>query len=270
MRGGFEMRNVVSGKVPQYQVKFKVHFYEAGPDGKIRLASYLNYFQEAAGEHAAILGVSVTDLLEKNLTWVISRYHVRIWRYLTYSETVTLKTWPSGLQNFFALREFEASDEQGRLIAAATSSWMMIDLKKKRPVPPKEHLPAFSYDPRRAIIDAFEPLPRLEKRDHELAFVVRRRDLDWNKHVNHVVYVEWAVEIPSRDLLENYLPFEVEVDYRGEAFFGETVSSRVEYLLGGKKPLLLHQIVRESDQKELARLRTQWHHQQNFEERRHD
>ena len=264
------MKGVDSEKVPRHQIKFKVHSYEAGPDGRIRLASYLNYFQEAAGEHAAILGVSVTDLLAKSLTWVISRYHVRIWRYASWTETVSLTTWPSGLKNFFALREFEASDEQGRPIAAATSSWMMIDLKTKRPVPPKENLPAFAQDPRRAVSDAFEPLPMIEKRDHELAFAVRKHDLDWNRHVNHVVYVEWAVETPSLDLLENYLPFEVEVDYRGEAFFGETVSSRVEYLLGGKKPLLLHQIVRESDQKEFARLRTQWQHQKDFEERRHD
>ena len=264
------MKGINSGNTPRHQIKFRVHSYEAGPDGRIRLASYLNYFQEAAGEHAAILGVSVTDLLTKNLTWVISRYHVRIWRYPSWTETVSLTTWPSELQNVFALREFEASDEQGRLIAAATSSWMMIDLKAKQPVSLKDYLPAFAHDPRRAVADTFEPLPRIEKRDRELAFAVRRHDLDWNRHVNHVVYVEWAVETPSRDVLENYLPLEVEVDYRGEAFFGQTVSSRVEYLLGGKRPLLVHQIVRQSDQKELARLRTCWQHQKEFEEKRHD
>lgn len=261
------MKDVILGNTPRHQLKFRVHSYEAGPDGKIRLASYLNYFQEAAGEHAEILGVSVTDLLAKNMTWVISRYHVRIWRYPSWAETIVLTTWPSDLQNLFALREFEASDERGRLMAAATSSWMMIDLKTKRPVSPKENLPAFDRDPRRAVADNFEPLAKPGRRDGELAFAVRRHDLDWNRHVNHVVYVEWAVETPRRDLLENYLPLEVEVDYRGEAFFGETVSSRLEYQLEGEKPLLLHQIVRESDQKELARLRTRWQHQKEFEEK---
>ncbi len=264
------MKGAAPGSIPLYQVQFKVHSYEAGPGENVRLASYLNYFQEAAGEHAGILGFSVTDLRAKELTWVISRYHVRIWCYPSWGETVILRTWPSGLRDLFALREFEVSDEQGRLIAAATSSWMMIDLRTKRPVPPKEHLRAIVRDPRRVIDNAFEPLPKLKRRDRVRSFAVQRHDLDWNRHVNHVVYIVWAVETPSGDLLNTHLPAEVEVDYRGEAFFGETVSSRVEHFLEGKNPVLLHQIVREGDERELARLRTRWQHHKELEEKRHD
>ncbi|MBM3285058.1 MAG: acyl-ACP thioesterase, partial [Candidatus Aminicenantes bacterium] len=194
----------------------------------------------------------------KGLTWVLSRYHVKVGRYPFWTETVELKTWPSARQAFFALREFELHDERGELLADGTSSWMMIDLNTKRPVPLAEHLLPFQEDSRRALPDRFEPLPVLQKADTEIPFLVGMKDLDWNRHVNHVVYVEWAVESAPRDVLTLYLPVEIEVDYRGEAFFGETVLSRAACVLEKGEPELLHQIIKESDGKELVRLRTRW------------
>ncbi len=245
------MKRETNGHCPWHQKRFQVRLFEAGPNGRTRVSSLLNYFQEAAGEHAALLGVSVTDLLpKKKLTWVLSRYHIRIWRYPLWSETVELKTWPSARQDYFALREFELHGAQGELLAAATSSWMMIDRQTKRPVLLAGHLPAFEEDNRRAVDDRFDPLPGVEKIDLQLSLQVGLRDLDWNKHVNHVVYIEWALETAPTDLLTDYLPVEIEVDYRGEAFLGETILSSTG--------CLLHRVAKKDNDRELARLRTKW------------
>jgi acyl-ACP thioesterase len=83
-------------------------------------------------------------------------------------------------------------------------------------------------------------------------------DLDWNRHVNHVVYIEWAVESAPVEVIGESLPVEIEVDYRGEVLYGQTVLSRSEVLTRGDKTWLGHQIVRRDDLKELARARTLW------------
>jgi medium-chain acyl-[acyl-carrier-protein] hydrolase len=229
-----------------------------GPGGRVKLGSLLNYFQEAASEHAEILGASVIDLISKNLTWVLSRYHIKIFRYPLWKESLQLTTWPSVQKGLFALREFEIRDGQNHLLSAATSSWMMLAIRSKRPVPLTGNLPEYPKDPRRAIPDDFAPLPKAEKTDLEMSFRVEMRDLDWNRHVNHVVYIEWAAETAPKDILEHFLPAEIEVDFRGEALFGETVISRTEVLSLGSEPVLVHQISKDKDQKELTRLRTVW------------
>jgi medium-chain acyl-[acyl-carrier-protein] hydrolase len=238
--------------------RFVVGASEAGPRGRVKLACLLDYFQESAAEHAARLGASVLDLIKKKLTWILSRYHVRVFRYPVWGEEVRMTTWPSSRGGLFALREFEMSDQSGNAVAAATSSWMLLDVLRKKPVPVVENLGEFPQDARRAIADDFAPLPGLNKVDSELPFRVKMGDLDWNRHVNHVVYIEWAVESAPVEVIGESLPVEIEVDYRGEVLYGQTVLSRSEVLTRGDKTWLGHQIVRRDDLKELARARTLW------------
>jgi acyl-ACP thioesterase len=252
------MGNSISDQKSRYSRSFSVRTYESDHGGQLRLSGLLNYFQEAAGEHAERLGASISDLRRKQLTWVLSRYHLQISRYPAWKETVDLMTWPSVRQGLFAMREFELRDKKEDLLAAATSSWMLIDIKSKRPVPLEKHLAEFPGDPQRAIPDDFKSLPVSAKTEIELPFRVRMRDLDWNRHVNHTVYIEWAVETAPQELIEKLRPAELEVDFRGEAFYGDSVISRAEVKTLGGQHLSLHQIIRQENQKELTRLRVLW------------
>jgi len=248
-----------SSKAPfHHEIPFTVRACEAGAFGVIRLASFLDYFQEAAGEHAGRLGVSVHELLKQKLTWVLSRYHVQFNRYPVWGETVRMRTWPSTRRHLFALREFQAVDAGGEVIARGTSSWMVIDLATKKPVRLDERLGDFPQDPARALADEFPSLPILSRTDFERTFFVRQGDLDWNRHANHVVYIEWAAEAAPPDIVTGFRPAEIEADYRGEARYGDVVHSRVEAAPAGAGPAFIHQVVREKDGMELARLRTVW------------
>jgi medium-chain acyl-[acyl-carrier-protein] hydrolase len=252
------MSPILSYSPARHNLWFTVRASEAGPFGAVKLTSLLNYFQEAASEHAAKLGVSVIDLMKQNLTWVLSRYHIKIFRYPVWGQAVRVTTWPSARHNLFALREFEVADELGNAIASATSSWMLIDLKIKKPVRPAERLGDFPQDPARAIADDFPSLPSPGRTDSEQTFRVRQADLDWNRHANHVVYIEWAVETAPPDVVTRLRPSEIEADFRGQARYGDEIVSRVEAMPPGAGPGLIHQIVRAQDKAELARLRTLW------------
>lgn len=231
---------------------------ESGPHGRIKLVRLLDHLQETAAHHAARLGASVLDLLKNNLTWVLSRYHVEISRYPLWGEEVFIATWPSAREGLYALREFEVKDREGRRMAGATSSWMLIDLKKKRPVSVEDNLPDYPLDPSRAVDDDFSPLPRVTRVDREIPVRVRMSDLDWNRHANHVAYIEWSIETAPWEILASRLPQEIEIDYRGEAFLGDDLLSRVECVEQNNSVVLVHQIVRRNGLKELARARTRW------------
>jgi acyl-ACP thioesterase len=243
-----------------FRKEFSVHSYELDFDGLARPVALLNFLQDAAGDHAAHLGWSVTDLLKKNMTWVLSRYHVRVDRFPGWGETLTVLTWPSGRHGAFALRDFEVSDGAGNTVLAGTTSWMILDLGRKRPLKIDDILPANVLVDRRALADEFAALPVLDRPERELAFRVETGHLDLNRHVNNSVYIQWALEAAPDDVLMRRRPVEFEVAYRAEAFYGDTVLSRVAAVPGHAGPgaVFLHQIANAATGAELTRLRTRW------------
>jgi len=249
-----------------FRKQYPIHTYESDSGGRARLVSLLNYLQDAAGEHAAALGWSVTDLWKRKMTWVLSRYHVSVRRYPAWGERLEVVTWPSGRHGLFALRDFEVSDGGGNTVLVATSSWMIVDIERKQPLKIESILEADFLLEKRSLPDAFASLPVLAAVEREIPFRVETGHLDLNKHVNNAVYVQWALEAVPEDILTRRRPVDLEVSYRAEAFYGDTVLSRVSGPLasapgpagGSPTSVFLHQIVNSRTGVELTRLRTAW------------
>jgi medium-chain acyl-[acyl-carrier-protein] hydrolase len=242
-----------------YRKEYTVHTYETDAQGLARPVALLNYLQDSAGYHAGRLGLSVVDLFKRNMTWVLSRYHVLIHRYPALGARLEVVTWPSGKHGYFALRDFEASDSGGPVLSA-TSSWMVIGLEKKQAVKVDDVVgPAYAVE-KRALDDPFVSLPVLSARESEVRFRVEMGHLDWNRHVNNAVYVQWALEGVPQGVLLNRRPMEIEVSYRAEAFYGDEVLSAAQRVPEGESAgaAFLHQIFNAATGAELARLRTRW------------
>ena len=248
---------------PIYSQRYKVRSYESDTTGALKAVSLLNYFEDAAGEHANQLGVGGHDLMARKFSWVLSRLHLKVFRYPHWEDRVTLRTWPYGWKKIFAMREFELSGENGEILALATTTFIIIDLEKKKPVNAGAILPDFPLYADRALHDSLGPMPRL-KTDLpylERPFLVRLNDLDLNRHVNNAVYVEWALETLPDELGRNSGPAELEVAFRGEIGYGDRVLSRSQPHGDGeneKGNWFLHQIISENDGRELTRLKTCW------------
>jgi acyl-ACP thioesterase len=246
-----------------YRKEFTIHTYELDLQGLARPVALLHYLQDAAGDHAAMFGLSVPDLFRKGLTWVLSRYHVLFHGWPRWRERVTVETWPSGLNDFYALRDFIVRDAAGGVLLAGTSSWMIISLERKKPVKLNGAVAADYLLERRALEDDFAPLPVLESAERELRLRVPSSALDLNRHVNNAHYIEWALESAPEDVLLKARPAEVEVAYRAEAFFGDEVAARCGRASGNgmgadEGQVFLHQIVNLTSGAELTRLRTRW------------
>jgi acyl-ACP thioesterase len=242
-----------------FRKTYSVHSYETDPGGSARTTTLLNYLQDAAGDHAGRLGLSVVDLFKRRLTWVLSRTHVRIHRYPRTGEALEVTTWPSGKGGYFATRDFEVADAMGGAVLAATTSWMIIDLDRRQRVKVDDIIEIPYAVEKRALDDPFASLPVLAVRDAETGFRVEKAHLDWNKHVNNAVYVQWALEAVPQDILFARRPVDLEVSFRAEALYGDTVVSAVQRIAAdAAAPQFLHQIFNAASGVELARLRTCW------------
>lgn len=238
-----------------------IRYHELDAHGNASPVTLLNYLQDSAGLHAAQLGVAVSDLHKKGLTWVLSRIHLIVSRYPRAKEHVTIRTWPASRSGLFSCREFELTGTDGTDCGRATTSWAVIRVASHRPVRLEGNLPEYPLIPHRAINDDFASLPDFPGgAASECSFRVLRSDLDSNHHVNNAVFAGWALETVPDEIAAGVMT-ELEISFRAEALYGDTVISRCAVTEPG---ICLHQIINKQDSKELARLRTRWTTMQGF------
>jgi medium-chain acyl-[acyl-carrier-protein] hydrolase len=238
--------------------QFAVRVFETDAHGTLAVRSLCDYMQEAAGNHAHSYGVGVGHLIDKGMTWVLSRLRVKVERLPGNGERLTIVTWPSGIDRLFALRDFLVTDEAGAPIAAAVTGWLILDTQSKRPVRPQtQAVPGGAARPR-ALENGFEKLPTFEAPEAEQEITVRWSDLDVNMHVNNSRYAEWAVEGAAG--LGGGMPgtlARLDIDFLSETQHPGAVIVQSRRL-GGNPSAMAHLVLRAGDRAETARVRTEW------------
>jgi acyl-ACP thioesterase len=201
--------------------RFSTHVrsYEGDRSGVLKPQALLNYFEEAAQQHARELGFGYEDILRENRFWILSRLKVRIHRPPVWGDAITVETWPKSVHRLFALRDFNlyldspanrsVTDGNGaEPIVQATSAWLLMDGNSERPLRPEKYLPEgplrenAAYN---AISDPPDKIAALEDRERRISDQVRVRfsDVDVNDHVNNSVYLRWlddAIRTERHDL----------------------------------------------------------------------
>ncbi len=205
---------------------FRARFYEVGPDGCITIQALTNYFQEAAGNHAAELGVGMQHLFEKGQSWVLSRFFIQMHQFPQWKQPVTIDTWPAGTERMFALRHFRLRSGEIE-IGFGSSAWLLIDLARRRPLRPDF---VRDFDEPGPVIGLAEKLPgKVEPpaaSTRERAFTVRTSDLDMNQHVNNVNYIDWALETVPPETRRDGRLRTLQIEFLAECYEGEQVVSK--------------------------------------------
>ncbi|CAB1083561.1 hypothetical protein D1AOALGA4SA_11122 [Olavius algarvensis Delta 1 endosymbiont] len=237
---------------------YQIRSYEVDCRNRLSILSMFSFMQEAASKHAAALGVSIHQLLSENYTWLLSRLKIQIAAYPGWNDPIQIKTWPSGTQQLFALRDFAMIDPDNQTLAAAVSAWLVVDLQKRRPVriaPFVERLKPIEGN--HILNDRLDKLPALKSPVHEKRFTVRHSDLDINQHANNVKFVEWVIEGVPAATLSDAVPVELEINFQAEAFYED----RIVAACCPQDPdntIFHHSLTRQQDGRELARAMTKW------------
>ncbi len=227
------------------------------PHGPASVPALCVYLQEAAGHHADDLGVSLGRLQEEDQAWVLSHLHLALDRPPVRDETVTIETWPSGLEGLYATREFVLST--GTEIGRATSRWFVIDTERRRPVrPPRSLYDLETPDRPLPLPHEFDDLPAPNRVDHAASWTARYHDLDLNRHVNSVRYLEWALGTLPDDFFDTHQCTGVALQFRAEATLGTPVRATAQIEASGNKQVARHALNHAESNDLLAVARTMW------------
>lgn len=251
-----------ANKQPKLWLDFEVRAYEVDVYNRVSPVTIANYLQEAAGQHADHLGVGVNHLLEHNLTWVLTRIKFEMLQYPARYELVRVLTYPTGYDKYFVYRNFVLYNAQGTQIGQATSTWAVMDTNVRKMVGVPEmitNMPTPNDEPfvartKGKIAKVSDPLT-------EESFKVRWYDLDTNQHTNNAYYIQWAIEsLPEATLKTKQLQ-SIDLMYRLETIWKEGIVARTKQVTdenSDASSTFIHQLIRESDQKELAQATTVW------------
>lgn len=210
----------------------------------LKLSAFFQLMQDIASNHADHLGVGFEDLSKHELAWVLSRKKVRFYDFPLMGETITVRTWPKGLQQkIFFMRDYDLTGADGRLLAVSSSAYVLVSTRARRimlpnaldrPVPDNNGLSALD-----------EILEKLPAPDEELqsccTLPVGYSSVDVMGHVNNARYIEWIGDCFSLDEHRANRPHWLQINYLNEVLPGEQVtlqrglrsgSPRVWYIAG--------------------------------------
>ena len=153
--------------------------------------------QETAVNHANAARLGYNELIRLNLAWVLTRQLVKLYKIPKLNEKVTVETWAAGMTDTIAVRDFNILNKEQEILGICRSSWMLIDLKMRRPVRiPEEMRNLLPKSPERLREDiVLDKIPLSENTEGKSStYQVVYSDLDMNHHVNNINYLRWVLD----------------------------------------------------------------------------
>ena len=202
-----------------YTFNSRVRYSEVDSDARLTLDGIINYMQDCTNFQSEDLGVGLDFHKERQIAWILNSWQIVIDEYPRMGENIIIGTQSFGYEKMFGHRNFLITKEDGSRVAIANSLWVLMDLKKNRPmiVTPEigdvygTHEPLeMDYAPRKIKV----PEGGVKGRK----FVVQESQLDTNHHVNNGQYVRMAmnqIELKSVKVLR--------VEYKKQALLGDVI-----------------------------------------------
>ncbi len=213
-----------------FEEEFKVNFTQVGFHNELTNKAFLSFMEDIAGDHSTHFHMSFAELFEKNLTWVLLNWKLQILKRPIDNEELRVVTWGRFFNKLFVIRDFKVFNDKDELCAIASSKWCLVDVDSHKIT----RLPAnidelYGRFPDESVF-GIEDLPKLnlpnesEKVKDTLIYKIRRFDLDLNKHVHNLNYLDYAYEVLPEDVYFGESEFKnVEISYKKEVSLNEEI-----------------------------------------------
>lgn len=212
-----------------FEDTYLTSFAQTGTHGVITNKSLLSILENIAGEHSALVHYSFNEIMKLDLSWVILSWKLKVFNRIKPDTLITVKTWARSANKLFVLRDFEVFNDKGELCAIATSKWCLINISTGKIAKMPENIGDIYHGLNPKSVFNIEDFPKLLEPNSsfisEDTYRVRRFDLDLNKHVHNLNYLNIAYEILPQDIYDASELNNVEILYKKELKYNDTVKS---------------------------------------------
>ena len=205
----------------QCSKNFYVGYSDVDSNDKCRLSRILDLCQNVATIHSETLGYGTRGMMNLGWAWLVTGMKIRIFKYPVADKEVECRTWSRGLKGVTAKRDYEILDDKGEVLLIGDSSWALFDLKEQKLIRVPEEMQNAYSKLDRAVFEG-EEQTRIKDNDVveiEKEFVIGKRDIDTNHHMNNARYFDLISEV----LPDDYEVHELECSYKKQVKYQEKV-----------------------------------------------
>lgn len=245
--------------VKTFTKKYEIHYYEVDYKLKCKLSSIIDFICDVGTQQSESIGGGMDYCTKNNCAWVFYKYDISMYRYPVFGETIAITTQPVGFKKFYGLRKYFIKDEAGNLIGEALALFFLINIEKRRPMRiQKEQYDFYGVNGDVNYDISMDKINRVDEEQYQKQFQIRYSDIDSNKHVNNVKYVEWAMEAVPIEIVNNYELRRIKVTFEKETTYGENICASATISKVDDNNLKSYHIIKNSEGTELTILECDW------------
>lgn len=235
-----------------YKEQFKMGLKDIGKNNKIKNRSILEMLENIGAYHSDLVGYGVNDTTKTNLGWILLEWKLKVINRPTYGEKLEIHTWGKEMNKFFTYRDYEVYDSNNNLCVIATSKWALIDIKNRKLSRLTEEM-INKYQPEEKTVFKEKKIGKIDtpkEVENTLQYKVIRKDIDINKHMHNLYYLDLAYEALPEEVYEKR-PFDnVSIIYKKEIELGEEIicnyaqnNNKYVITIKSKDERILHAII---------------------------
>lgn len=217
-----------------FQQSFQPQFRDSDPDdGLIGLRGCLRLFQDTHTWYMHDIDKGNDVIPEKyGAAWVYTRYRVRLFHKLDYTDLAQIDTWMEPYRQPVLVKQDFIIKQHGRIAAKGQLESCLFSLERQRPV----RLSAIEFpEGMPEVVEGDIPellaLPKTaEGMAERYLRTVRVSDLDKNRHMNNLRYIEMFQDAYDSAFWNEFGATDAQISFLSQSREGETLSvqSRVD------------------------------------------
>ena len=206
---------------------FEVGLRDIGHGEKLTNYGILSYLEDIGTSHSDTVGYGVKDIKIKHRAWILLDWKLDVIKRSSFGEKVTVKTWAVHIDRptFSVFRNFEIINENEEIIATATSKWILYDTENEKICKLGEEYNNL-YNTEGNEKEAEEQINKLKEPasfDKMIEYTIRRSDIDINKHVHNLNYLNMAYEALPDDIYFKEEPNHIHIMCKHQIRLGDKV-----------------------------------------------
>lgn len=223
----------------KFERDYIIGIEDIGKNNQITNLGYLKYLEEIACSHSATCGYGANDIETKRKAWLLMDWKLKVLDRPIYENIITVKTWARKIKqnSFFSYRDFEVHCNN-KLVAIATSKWVLFDFETKRITKLTDEI-YVPYNPEDSHVFELEEIEKSiepEEKNACMFYNVKRFDIDINKHMHNLNYLKLAYECLPEDIYFSKELNNVKIMYKHQILLNDEV--KCYYLKENEKNII--------------------------------
>ena len=188
------------------------------------VATIIGYMLDVAGEDADRKGFGISALDSDSTTWVLSRLAVDIEAQPKQYEEIAIETWVNEFNRLSSTRNFRIHRGE-ECVAKGVSQWCMLNMETRQVVDmsllKETYMQAMVDEPSPISAPArLRPITPVGSASRPVVY----SDIDFNRHVNTLRYIDLIFDNVPLELIEKNEGLRIDINFIAEALYGETLT----------------------------------------------